>query len=347
MRAPPMPANSAFGRRRLSAAMRCEASRSPEASPATMPTRKELAIGLADDAALGAVEKLHELAHMATCAHLRLELRARRGKRKTAAVERPVGALERCDVLGREAAALEPFAVDAIGPRHVSGGGDEGRQVLRQVGAHAGEGVRADVHELVHERRGAEDRPVAHGNVAGELAGVGEDGVAADLAVVREVDVGHDPVVVADARHSRIERRAAGDRHVLADGIVVADLHRGVLAGVFLVLRRRTERGEMENAVAAADTDAPVQHHVGADPCALADLDLRADHAVGADADAFAKLRRAIDDRAGMDLRLHLPIAWTVQRIVASATIWPPTRATQANLPMPRSERSSTTSSSS
>src|SRR5205823_14667789 len=115
MRAPPMPANSAFGRRRLSAAMRCEASRSPEASPATMPTRKGLAIGLADDAALGAPEKLHQLAHMAAVAHLRLELRVRLGKRKTAAVERAVGALQPGDVVGSEAAALEPFAVDAIG----------------------------------------------------------------------------------------------------------------------------------------------------------------------------------------------------------------------------------------
>src|SRR5205085_3500961 len=296
MRAPPMPANSAFGRRRLRAAMRCEASRSPEASPATMPTRKGLAIGLADDAALGAVEKLYELAHMAAFAHLRLELRARLGKRKTAAVERAVGALERGDVLGREAAALEPFAVDAIGPRHVAGGGDEGRQVLRQVAAHAGEGVRADVHELVHERGGAEDRPVAHRDVPGELAGVGENSVAADLHVMREMDVSHDPVVVAQTGDADVERRAAVDRDVLAQRIALADLDRRLFVPVLLVLRRRTERGEVEDAVVAADAHAAGGHPVSAEPGAFADLDLRPDDAVGTDRDAARELGARIDE---------------------------------------------------
>src|SRR5438067_51153 len=345
MRAPPMPANSAFGRRRLSAAMRCEASRSPEASPATMPTRKGLAIGLADDAALGAVEKLYELAHMAAFADLHLERRARGGKRKTAAVERAVGALERGDVRGREAAALEPFAVDAIGPRHVAGGGDEGRQVLRQIRAHAGEGVRADVHELVYERGGAEDRPVAHRDVAGELAGVGEDGVVADLHVVREMHVGHHPVVVAKARDADVERSAAVDGDVFADGVVVADLHRGVLAVVLLVLRRRAERGEVEDAVIAPDADAAIAHDVGADPRAVTDLGVRADDAVGADRDAVAQPGAGIDDRARVDLRAqsHFPIGsidCIEHRIVASATTSAPTRATQLNLLMPRSCRS-------
>src|SRR5436190_15211904 len=285
MRGPPMPAKSIAGWRALSAAIRWAAKRSPEASPATMPTRNCLAIALADDAALAAREEIEDLAHRRTRRDLRLELYARLLEPEAAAVERAVGALESRDGLGREAAAFQSLTVDAVRARHVARRSDEGRQVLRQVRSHAGERVCADVHELVHQRGRTEDRPVADDDVAGELAGVGENGLVADLAVVREVHVGHDPVLVAQPRDAGIERRAAVDGHVLADGVVVADLHAGVLAGVFLVLRRRAKRGEVEDLVAAADLQAAVEHHVRDDPGAIGDFDRVADVAVRAQLD--------------------------------------------------------------
>jgi len=127
---------------------------------------------------------------------LGLELAARFVEAQAAPVERAIRLLQPVDRLRREAAALQALAVDSVGPRHVARGGDERRQILRQVRSHPGEGVRADVHELVHQRRGAEDRPVPDRDMARELAGIGEDGVAADLAVVREMHVRHDPVVL-------------------------------------------------------------------------------------------------------------------------------------------------------
>src|SRR5438874_6075348 len=133
MRGPPMPANSIPGVRAFSAAIRWAASRSPEASPATMPTRSCRAMVLADDAALAAVEKFQDLAHLRTLGDLALELTARFLQSKAAAVERTVGALKTGDCLGAEAAALQPLAVDAVGAGHVAGGGDERRQVLRQI----------------------------------------------------------------------------------------------------------------------------------------------------------------------------------------------------------------------
>src|SRR5258708_3154664 len=242
MRGPPMPANSIDGWRAFSAAIKCAASKSPEASPATLPTRtcrgcSSLLILLADDAAFTASEKFEDVAHLGALRDLGFQRLARLLQAETAAIQRAIGAFEAGDGFGRKAAALEAFAVDAVGTGHVAGGGDERRQVLRQIRAHAGKGVRADMHELVDQRRGAEDRPVAHRDVAGELAGGGEDRVAADLAVVRGVHVGHDPGVAAEARHPPIQRGAARERDVLADGVVVADLDRGVLAGVLLVLR--------------------------------------------------------------------------------------------------------------
>src|SRR5438132_3515049 len=348
MRGPPMPANSIPGLRAFSAAIRWAASRSPEASPATMPTRRCRAIVLADDAALAAVEKFEDVAHRAALRDLGFERLACLFQAETAAVERAVGALQAGDRLGRKAAALQAFAVDAVGTRHVARRHDEGGQVLRQIGAHAGERVRADVHELVHQGRRAEDRPVADGDMAGELAGIGEHRMAADLAVVGEVHVGHDPVVVAEARHAGVERGAAVDGDVLADGVAVADLDRGVLAGVLLVLRRRAERGEMEDLVVAPDAQAPVEHHVRADPAALSHLDLRADHAVGPDRHASGEACSGIHPSAGVDLRAHLAsIDCIEQRMVAAATTWPSTRALQLNFAIPRSCRSKCTSISS
>src|SRR5690349_17999526 len=104
MRGPPMPAKSMSVRLRLSAAITCEARRSPEASPATMPTRRcrgrlssprrSSPIGLADNAALGAVEKLHQLAHVRAFGDLRFELAPGVGEREAVAIQRTVGALE-------------------------------------------------------------------------------------------------------------------------------------------------------------------------------------------------------------------------------------------------------------
>ena len=142
-------------------------------------------------------------------------------------------------------------------------------------------------------REAAEDRPVADRDVAGELACVGEDGVVADLAVVREVHVGHDPVVVAQARHAGVLRRAAVDRDVLADGVAVADLHPRVGSPLyFLSCGGRADRREVEDAVVAADARVAVEHDVRADPGALADLDVRADDRVGPDLDVRARAAR-------------------------------------------------------
>src|SRR3982750_3420039 len=115
---PPMPAKSRPGRRAFSAAMRCAARRSPEASPATMATR---GIGLADDAALARVEEFDEGAYRRTARRLLLELLARCFERKAGAVKRPVGALQAHDVLRRKPAPPQALAVDAVRLRHVAG----------------------------------------------------------------------------------------------------------------------------------------------------------------------------------------------------------------------------------
>src|ERR1041384_7041361 len=120
MRGPPMPANIIERRRAFSAAMRCPASRSPEASPATMPTRRSSAIYRMMPRELLARNSVSSPSsgQAAAGARLRLVLAPRILEREAAAVERAIGALDRLDGLRSESAPPQTLAVDAVGARH-------------------------------------------------------------------------------------------------------------------------------------------------------------------------------------------------------------------------------------
>jgi hypothetical protein len=103
----------------------------------------------------------------------------------------------------------------------------------------------------------------------------------------------------------------------------------------------------MEDLVALADAKAPVEHHVGADPRPLAHVGLRAYDGIGAHFHARREPRARMDDRRRMRRHRYAPsFGLMAQRMFASATVAPSTRATQVNLPMPRMKRSIDTSSS-
>ncbi len=109
---------------------------------------------------------------------------------------------------------------------------------------------------------------------------VGQDRVVADLAIVRDVHIGHDPVVVAHARHAAVScARADIEGAELADRVAVADHQLARLARVFLVLRNRAERVELEDAVVAADGGVALDHAVRANGGSGAHPHMRADHA--------------------------------------------------------------------
>ena len=163
--------------------------------------------------------------------------------------------------------------------------------------------MRADLDELVHARQAAEDHPITQMHVAAERRVVGENRAVGDLAIMRNVHVGHDPVVVADTRHANVLRGAEVEGAELADRVALADLEPRRLAGVFLVLRHRAERAELEDAVVAADRRVAFDDAVRADARALVDAHVRTNDGVGVDADRFAELRAGFDDRGGVDRR--------------------------------------------
>ncbi|MNR10881.1 hypothetical protein D3C85_1271540 [compost metagenome] len=199
--------------------------------------------------------------------------------------------------------------------------------------------------ELVHAGKAAQDHPVTDVHVAGQRRVVGEDGVVADLAVVRQMDIGHDPVVVADAGHAAILRGADVEGAEFADGVVVADFQPCRLARVLLVLRHRTQRTELENAVVLANAGMAFDHHVRADPGAAVDADIGADDAVCADFDVGGDLRPVSDD--GSRMNGHAYTSRFAHMICASHATWPSTRARALYLAMPRFIDSCSTSSTS
>ena len=134
-----------------------------------------------------------------------------------------VGAAQGVNLLRGEPAPLQPFCVEAVRRRRVARAGHVSRHILEQDRAHAGERMRADAHELMHDGEAAEDGPVADMHMAGQLRVIGEDGVMADLTVVGKVHVGHDPVVIADPRDTGILRGAAIEGAKFANGIAIAN----------------------------------------------------------------------------------------------------------------------------
>ena len=188
-----------------------------------------------------------------------------------------------------------------MGGQRVAGGHDIGRNVLQHDGAGAGHGVRPDLAELVNLRVATQDDPVTDVDVTCQVGGVGEDGVVAHHAVMRDVDIGHDPVVVTDPGGAAVLHGAPVDGDALADGVAVADLEGGVLAGVLLVLRGGADRAKGIQAVVLAQRGGAFEHHMRPHLAAGADAHARPDDGIGADLDAAVQLGSRVDDGGGMD----------------------------------------------
>src|SRR6185369_9243090 len=225
----------------------------------------------------------------------------------------------------------------AVRLRRPTDGHGERRHVARHRGVVGNEGMRADHAELVHAGEAAHVHPVAHFDVPAERCVVREHAMRADHAVVPDMRAGHEQIVVGDARDQLVLGRAAVDRAVFAERVAVADLQARRLASILQVLRRRADRGELEDAVLATDRGRSFDNGVRADPGAGADGHAGADHCVRTDLDVRRELRVRRDERGGMNAA-HCPGATIISALVAS---WPSTSATVENFQMPRSERSS------
>ena len=136
----------------------------------------------------------------------------------------------------------------------------------------------SDLGELVNRGHAAHRHPIANLDVTAERRAIRHHNLIAQLTIVRDMRIRHQQIVVADARHALIVRRAAIHCDGFTKHIAVADLEAGRLAVVFLVLRRIPQRGKLEYLVVGADARRAVDHGVRANPGSGANHDIGADH---------------------------------------------------------------------
>ena len=132
----------------------------------------------------------------------------------------------------------------------------------------------------MHHGKAAQNHPVAYLHMASQLRVVSKNGVTTNLAVMRQMNVCHDPVVIAHTRHTHIAGRTNIESAKLTNGVAVANHQLAGFTGVFFVLRNRTERVELENAVVATNGGVAFNDAVRANRAARAYLDVRTNDGV-------------------------------------------------------------------
>jgi hypothetical protein len=202
-----------------------------------------------------------------------------------------------------EAAALEAGGVQSVSASATFGSGfREGKDVASDRRPAADECMRADANKMVHRTKRSHRGPFFHDDVSAQSCGVGEDDVVSDHAIMRNVGVGHDESVAADASEASAFHGATIDGDEFADGVVVADFEARGFVFVTQILRRESDGGKREEAVARADLRGAFNGDVGDQLAVFAEFDARADGAVRADFARRMNFHGGIDNGGGMGM---------------------------------------------
>jgi hypothetical protein len=151
-----------------------------------------------NDAALGALHELHELAHEGVSAQLGLDSRDGGTGGQPGAVQDVESRAHLTPSRRIDAAAPHADDIHGHGPRGDAVGDHEGRHVLGDLGEAADVGVGPDPHERMQAGVPAHRGPVLHDHVPGESSVVDDDDLVADHAVVGDVARGHDEAALSD-----------------------------------------------------------------------------------------------------------------------------------------------------
>ena len=207
------------------------------------------------------------------------------------------------DSFGAEARAAHAYDVD--GPdRAVAAVGDhEGGEILVDDAAAGNHGVAPDAAELMHSGKSA-DNAVIEKTSMSRAAGEGDhDDVVAYGAVMGDVGVGH-KVIVAAYRRGGVLLGAYGpavDRHVLADDVLIADLHvRHHILSPAHVLRGRTDGAVGIKAVALSYLHVAVDINISHKLVIGTDLNVFANDAIRSDFGGFIDLGSGSHDSSGV-----------------------------------------------
>lgn len=207
---------------------------------------------LRDDTGLGSLQELYDVTNLLTVRHLLLNLQH--------SVEGAVLRAEEQSVsVGH---VLLHLLVDVPRLHHrvvrtrifdgVATGDGIRRYIVRETRAGLKHGEVAHTCARILDDGGTEDDTVADLAVARYLCTVAEDVVVADLRVVRDMHALHQEVTIADNGLAALMGSTVDD-DILADDIVVADLHQAALATEVKVLRQRTDNRTLVDLIVLAD----------------------------------------------------------------------------------------------
>lgn len=175
-----------------------------------------------------------------------------------------------------------------------------GRDVLNDFGAAADNRVSPDSAELVDRREAANDGVVFDHHMTGERRDVRHDHVISERDIMRDVAVGENVIARANGRVFAIGS-AAVDCHVLAKGVVVANLRVSRAAFPFQVLRFQANAREGKNLIAAAECRVAVDHHVRMQLAVVAEFHVLADDAIRPNMARRRDLRLRMNNGGGMN----------------------------------------------
>ena len=161
---------------------------------------------------------------------------------------------------------------------------------------HGCEAVCTQSAKLVNHCKAAQNDPIAHMHMSGQLGTVGKDGVIANVTIVCQMNVGHDPIVIAQRRYACIARRAYIEGAKLSNGVAIANDQLARLAGVFFVLGHCAQRIELKYLVVFANGGVPLNDAMAGHRGASIDANMGTNDRVRSYRDTAVKLGSRVDN---------------------------------------------------
>ena len=205
-----------------------------------------------DDTALGALDEGYDVFYFGGHLHLFLDALYGHGCIEATLIDVAVGLMDGINLLASEAATAQTYEVEAAVSDGLAGGNDIGRNLLATLTATLHHYVATDATELVDEHGRADDGKVVNDNLACQLCLVANDTAVAHDSVVRYMYTFHEQVVAAHDG-APLGCSASVDGHVLAYGVVVANLGCSLLSAKLEVLRDGADDCTREDCVAITD----------------------------------------------------------------------------------------------
>lgn len=251
-------------------------------------------LAVAHDAVLGGLDEADDFVDFDACGDLLANLNHGVFEAEVARVDEAVGVGDVAQDALRQTFVLQDDGVHAVIGCGVAAEDSVGRHVVLHAAAALHERELAHAHMLLYHGAAALDGAVEDFAVACYAHADAEHAAVVNVRVVADVHLVHEEVAVAN-NGGRVGVGAAGDDHVFADAVVVADDDCRARAGhVVEVLRLCADYGVLVHLVAAAHRGVLHDGGVGHDDAVVADGDVLVDVGKGLNLNVVAEFSRGV-----------------------------------------------------